>query len=95
MELWIRTQDKEELLKVNKIDYEEKFDYKTTKKRYFVISANNEGVGLYSTERQCLEILDEIQKMLVPVLDSDGHMVDYTSNIVYEMPEDKEKLPWE
>lgn len=85
MELWIRSQEKDRILKVDDIRYEL---YGNTNREYCII-ANNHYLGFYNSKKQCLEILDEIQKMLVPVLDSDGHMVDYTSNIVYEMPEDK------
>ena len=63
MELWIRSQDKECLMKVDRIDY----DYSTHTHR---IMANGYEtlIGLYETKERALEVLDEIQNILKPQL---------------------------
>lgn len=68
MELWIRSQDKEALLKVNNgLMYWENTD----KKNCIVIketSTNLSVLGEYKTKERCLQILDEIQNILNPML---------------------------
>ena len=56
MELWIRSQDKEKLLKVDEI-------HLGLNKQYInsVIWVNNWIVGEYATKERALEVLDEIQ----------------------------------
>lgn len=79
MELWIRSQDREKMCKVNKLyikgvgiysncdNYNDDYDY----------------LGLYKTKERALEVLDEIQCHLVNINDSrDSYFY------VYEMPID-------
>lgn len=61
MELWIRSQNKELLIKENKIWYE---------KRAFCEIITSDGmddfvIGRYATKERCIEILDLIQKFIV------------------------------
>ena len=64
MELWIRSQDKNTLMKVNRIDVQEKNiicydnDY----------HCNETYMGIYKTKERALEILDEIQKKIKNLL---------------------------
>lgn len=100
MELWIRSQDKESLLKVDRIYY----DYSALSHR---IMANKILVGTYKSKERALEILDEIQDLIKPkmVLTKVGEFLGETcdgtayntpdeydikeiSTIVYEMPKE-------
>lgn len=90
MELWIRSQDKFDLiqtrsLSVTKGDYDE-----------IMIFANGIGIGTYKSKERALEVLDKIQKYLTPTI----QMLDETignkqvcqigtiMTIVYEMPQE-------
>ena len=81
MELWIRSQDKEILIKVDRIGIE-KFDDGYGIVTYERIGTKNEfGLGLYKSRERSLEVLDEIQKyLLLPNTDNSAY--------VYEMPSD-------
>lgn len=76
MELWVRSQDNRLLCKVDSLNC-----YKLNGS--FNISTGNQLLGKYSTEERCLEIIDEIQKLI------DGNTnLFITSN---EFPEDTTK----
>ena len=78
MELWIRSQNKILLCKVNSLFIEED-SYK--RKGKYRIMANNGWLGEYNTLERALEVLDEIQKyILLPNMDGSAY--------VYEMPKD-------
>ncbi len=69
MELWIRSQDKEKLLKINGIQYQNcKLIENETIEANILIgfhnSYDNEILGEYSTEERAFEVLDEIQGIL-------------------------------
>ena len=74
MDLWIRTQDRKNLIKVNKLHLcaETKFtgsiyDSDTKKEytgNYFIESEGNK-LGVYYSKERALEVLDEIQKILI------------------------------
>ena len=57
MELWVRSQNRIVLKRLQDIEY-----YKDGKK-HFVIGGSL--LGEYKTEERCLEIIDEIQKLLL------------------------------
>jgi hypothetical protein len=111
MEIWVRSQDKEQLVKTNDFRYkrEEKkktkpfgdfeearlfCDYDIVEKHY-IYSDRFDILGEYPTKERCLEIIDEIQKLLCqtlmvvrnlenkPTLEIEN--ID-TSVVVYEMP---------
>lgn len=81
MELWIRSQDKERLVKVYNVYIKE-----------YLIRANFQehyggcqyiDLGEYKTKARALEVLDEIQSYLVNINDKHNNIFYY----VYEMPE--------
>lgn len=80
MELWIRSQSREKLVKVNEIKYEE---YKNVLMDYPIaaIIINDKIVQEYKSKERALEILDEIQHLLQTVY------VGSANRIVYQMPE--------
>lgn len=73
MELWIRSQDKEVLLNIKGIQYQ---NYKLVENE--TVEANiliglynyydNEILGEYETKERALEVLDEIQNILKPII---------------------------
>lgn len=72
MELWIRSQDKTELLKVRKkisIEPQECFDIRnneTIEIGEYLIIVDGYSLGKYCSKRRASKVLDEIQKLLVP-----------------------------
>lgn len=99
MELWIRTQDKECLMKVDRIDISDNN----------IIMANGFEIwlGAYKSKERALEVLDEIQNIFKPPLiiqktegfittaDRSMHIINPTygdikemSIAVYEMPKE-------
>lgn len=74
MELWIRSQDKKDLVKVNslwimdnQIWMEVPF-YENHKKLGLTLSGHNHKLAEYETKERALEVLDEIQNILKPRL---------------------------
>ena len=75
MELWIKSQSKETLMKVTKVHTCDG-----------VIFANgytefDERIGVYKTKERAIEVLDEIQSLL------QNAYVESVNRIVYQMPE--------
>ena len=76
MELWIRSQDRMNLVKINQVS----FNYQNNKQiiaNYIPDFFENSGayyelLGTYKTKERALEVLDEIQNILKPkyILDS-------------------------
>ena len=80
MELWIRSQDKRELVKTNDI-------YIVRKDKYFHIYCyvDNSEIDLgeygdFEDKTRALEVLDEIQNILIDYKEM--------SRVVYQMPQD-------
>lgn len=70
MELWIRSQDREDLVKVNalwimdnQIWMEVPF-YDNHKKLGLTVTSNNHRLAVYKTKERALEVLNEIQNIL-------------------------------
>ena len=82
MELWIRSQDKECLLKTDIVMLEEIEE----NKEYWIYAGHEKYepymiFGIYHTKKRALEVLDEIQNyILLPNTDNSAY--------VYKMPED-------
>lgn len=62
MELWIRSQDKKKLIKVNEIKIESVIDGNS-----FIYSDTTD-LGTYKTKERAIEILDEIQNKIKTIL---------------------------
>ena len=91
MELWIRSQDKETLMKVNRIDIDDNS----------IICYDNDYhcsetyMGQYKTKERALEVLDEIQENIVKqgqvIILTDERGIPNGSKFfsyVYEMPKE-------
>lgn len=84
MELWIRSQDRERLLKcnfieisgnlINKIDSIFFEGYNIV--GYFNDNIGYETLGTYKTKERAIEVLDEIQKLLIPKTIMETYNVD-------------------
>ena len=93
MDLWIRSSDKEILLKANKIKYGH---YKPFGSDYYteVISINDELIEEYETKERALEVLDDIQRWISGEIitkklnQTNGNMDNVFPTIVYEMPKE-------
>lgn len=71
MNLWIRSQDREKLLKVDGLQYqncklEENVSVETNTILGFYDSFENDILGEYKTKERALEVLNEIQNILKP-----------------------------
>jgi len=86
MDLWIRTQDRENLIKIDSIymsEYNEGWAIKS-----------GDTLGKYRTRERALQILDKIQKLIegdevVKTLNkTDGNMNNVYPIIFYEMPKE-------
>lgn len=71
MNLWIRSQDREKLLKVDGLQYqncklEENVSVETNAILGFYGSFENDILGEYKTKERALEVLNEIQNILKP-----------------------------
>lgn len=88
MELWIRSQDKTFLKKVNTIGIVEGQDF------CFISENITTDFGKYKSKERALEVLDEIQNKLMPISvykqEVDNLTIDFKNidTIVYEMPKD-------
>ncbi len=68
MELWIRSQYKDSLIKVEKIELN--YDYLCCNDIQLIHIETDKGrVGSYSTEERALEVLDEIQRLITPTIE--------------------------
>lgn len=81
MELWVRSQDKRLLCKVDSLNC-----YKLNGS--FNISTGNQLLGKYSTEERCLEIIDEIQQAIETInkvlFMTESEMTDDMAEGIYE-----------
>ena len=97
MELWIRSQDKEKLLKINGIQYQncKLVENETVEANIligFYSSYENEILGEYNTKERAIEILNEIQDELIssdfmPIEKNEEVVLTCGSAKIYEMPE--------
>ena len=96
MELWIRSQDKMNLVKIRQIS----LDYQNNKQiiaNYVPDFFENSGayyelLGTYKTKERAIEILDEIQDELIgsdfmPIEKNEEVVLTCGSAKIYEMPE--------
>ena len=68
MELWVRSQDKERLIKPIDFYIEETIDYVNRKSEFDIYALNFANadirIGTYSTKERAFEVLDEMQNIL-------------------------------
>lgn len=90
MDLWIRSQNKEILIKCNDIAIKDNgiVGYFDKEKEY-------EDLGVYKTKNRALEVLDEIQKCMLKgsfakITNGLGQEIDFIPNpiFIYQMPEE-------
>ena len=89
MNLWLRSQDKEKLLKCNDIaisnnviNERESIKFKGYKiVGYFDKNTEYEILGTYETKERAIEVLDEIQNILKPTIITTGYECELKENI--------------
>ena len=79
MELWIRSQDKKRLVKVDYVYIEPTYGLEICCGSYHCL---NQNIGTYTTNERALEVLDEIEDLMRSLCDSNLKM------IRYEMPKE-------
>ena len=86
MELWIRSQDKKKLVKVDELKME------TVKEGNTFIYSHETDLGTYETKERALEVLDEIQEAQLGnyyySFPSNVKVSNNENTIVYEMPKE-------
>ena len=60
MELWIRSQDRECLMKIDRVDYG-----LSNSEHRIMVNGYETLVGHYATKERALEVLDEIQNIII------------------------------
>ena len=85
MELWIRSQDKTDLFKINRLKIRE-HSFENGLKEYFILNNNSisDVVGIYSTEERALEVLNKISKLVENAM---YHTQLNNEVLFYQMPE--------
>lgn len=92
MELWIRSQDKDILMEIKELRYNNK------DKDHSILAYDSKGVyrilGIYKTKERALEVLDEIQNYMIKgsfakIENKLGECINLKPNpiIIYQMPE--------
>ena len=98
MELWIRSQDKTDLVKVNalwimdnQIWMEVPF-YENHKKLGLTVTGHNHKLAEYKSKERALEVLDEIQKLFEPkiILKSIKEIAQTLDGVYYTNPDEYE-----
>ena len=96
MDLWIRSKDKEDLVKANALYvmnnqiWNEVPFYENHKKIGLTVTGHNHKLAEYKTKERALEVLDEIQKILTSswIVNGLGEYKGQANTTIYEMPED-------
>ena len=91
MELWIRSQDKDSLIKVERIELI--YDLSSKDIQLIHIETDKGRIGSYETKERALEILDEIQNILSKPQSHEEDETTYYmpndgSSKIYEMPKE-------
>ena len=100
MELWIRSQDKTRLIKINSLEYVE-YQGVHSINGYYTNESDNYDLGVYSTKERTLEVLDEIEgyiklkylyelkeyAAIKTIINGVDEVKASNNMIVYEMPE--------
>lgn len=90
MELWIRSQDREKLQRIDWIIYQDtKYNDGNCERGHYLCGGNdynNEILSEYKTKERALEVLDEIQKFYQDNTNNVG--TDNYFYSVYEMPKE-------
>lgn len=84
--MWVRTQDKESLMKVDNISLGIDVDTKEPNRLFTFVDGVTTSftLGKYKSKERALEVLDEIQKLLIAMPRTEIPF----NNIVCQMPEE-------
>ena len=86
MELWIRSQNKTDLFKVNRLKIRE-HSFENGLKEYYILNNNSisDVVGIYNTEERALEVFNKISKLVENAM---YHTQLNNEVLFYQMPEE-------
>lgn len=88
MELWIRSQDKTKLVKIDNISYMDMSE-NMNQEEHSLWNDCKGILGIYKTKKRALEVLDEIQEKIKNICKFQLVNEDYEcDDCVYEMPEE-------
>lgn len=92
MDLWIRSQDEDFLMKIDNINLGLDVDSNESCRLFTFVggAVTSFTLGIYKSRERALEILDEIQELLEPVnvVEVSKKEAVIGANILYEMPEE-------
>lgn len=92
MDLWIRSQDEEFLMKIDNISLGLDVDSNEPCRLFTFVggAVTSFTLGIYKTKERALEVLDEIQELLEPVniVEVSKKEAVIGANILYEMPKE-------
>ena len=95
MELWIRNQDKERLIKVENLYIEFNGDTNPKVDSHRIVTDKFINLGIYKSKERALEVLDDIEQLLMftqgtGFSDFNGNALYNVNNnlAVYEMPKE-------
>lgn len=92
MDLWIRSQDKEFLMKIDNINLGLDVDSNESYRLFTFVggAVTSFTLGIYNSRERALEVLDEIQELLEPVnvVEVSKKEAVIGANILYKMPEE-------
>lgn len=83
--MWIRSQDKEILMKVDNINLGIDVDTNEPTRIFTFVdkTVTSFTLGIYKSKERAIEVLDEIQEYLIDILDKDVYVIP-----IYQMPEE-------
>ena len=82
MELWIRSQDKMDIMKVESLHIDEIPTFNDVNIICYTSGNKYSNIGHYKNKKRALEVLDEIEDLMASLCDSDLKI------IRYEMPKE-------
>ena len=86
MELWIRSQDKERLIKVENLYIEFNGDTNPKIDSHRIVTDKFINLGIYKSKERALEVLDKIETKMAYI--NDEYVSGHNSLIIFEMPKE-------
>ena len=84
MDLWVRSQDRKEMTKLNYIRITERTNHCLNRDEYIIQDEEYCDLGTYKTEERALEVLDEIHSLIKDASNPSNWI--FPNSITFEMP---------
>lgn len=93
MDLWIRSQDRQKLVKVKTIEILDHHANNTKEYVCTAININYEQFASYKSKERALEVLDDIQDVMLNEVKGENHLTDINYKhcngiVLYQMPKE-------